>query len=142
ILTGIAMVTMDMLGVRLGFGFSAGLFDYVLNYRLATRPLWLLPVGALYFAVYYGVFRFCIRAFNLDTPGREPVEAPAPRIVPSQAPARAAAFIEALGGAGNLTSVDACATRLRLLVVRQDAIDEPALKRLGAHATVRVSSDA
>ena len=45
VLTGIAMVLMDVLGVRLGFGFSAGLFDYVLNYSLATRPWLLLPIG-------------------------------------------------------------------------------------------------
>ena len=46
VLTGIAMVLMHLLGVHLGFGFSAGLFDYVLNFSLATRPLLLLPVGS------------------------------------------------------------------------------------------------
>ena len=91
--------------------------------------------------VYYTVFRACIRAFNLETPGRESVEVPTP-LVSAPATARAVAFVEALGGAGNLTSVDACATRLRLIVARQDVIDEPALKRLGAHATVKVSSNA
>ncbi len=141
ILTGLAMVVMNLLGVRLGFGFSAGLFDYALNYGLATRPLWLLPVGGLYFVVYYGVFRACIIALNLQTPGRESEEVGSP-LVPLPATARAAAFVEALGGPGNLTSVDACATRLRLIVASQDAIDEPALKRLGAHATVKVSSNA
>lgn len=141
ILTGLAMVAMDLLGVRLGFGFSAGLFDYALNYGLATRPLWLLPVGALYFVIYYGVFRACIVALNLQTPGREAVESEAP-IVPATATGRAAAFVAALGGAENLTSVDACATRLRLIVATQDAIDEPALKRLGAHAAVKVSASA
>lgn len=138
ILTGVALVVMNVLGVRLGFGFSAGLFDYVLNYGLATRPLWLLPVGALYFAVYYGVFRVCIRAFNLKTPGRDDVETLAPIATTD----RAAAFVQALGGAANLISVDACATRLRLVVDDQAAIDEAALKRLGARATVKVSSNA
>lgn len=140
ILTGLSMVVMDLLGVRLGFGFSAGFFDYALNYGLATRPLWLVPVGAVYFVVYYGVFRACITALNLETPGREsdaPVAA-----VPVPVATRAVAFIDALGGAGNLTTVDACATRLRLVVASQDAIDEPALKRLGARATVKVSSNA
>jgi N-acetylglucosamine PTS system EIICBA or EIICB component len=141
VLTGVALLVMDLLGVRLGFGFSAGLFDYALNYSLATRPLWLLPVGALYFAVYYAVFRACIVALNLQTPGREEVESDAP-FVATLATSRAAAFVEALGGAKNLAAVDACATRLRLLVVSQDAVDEPALKRLGARATVKVSSDA
>jgi PTS system N-acetylglucosamine-specific IIC component len=141
ILTGVALVVMNLLGVRLGFGFSAGLFDYALNYSLATRPLWLLPVGALYFAVYYAVFRACITAFNLQTPGRDAVDDEA-SIVPVAATGRAAAFVEALGGAKNLQSVDACATRLRLIVASQDVVDEPALKRLGARATVKVSSNA
>lgn len=142
ILTGVALVVMDLLRVRLGFGFSAGLFDYVLNYSLATRPLWLLPVGAIYFVVYYVIFRACIAAFNLPTPGREPLESESPSVVPAFGTGRAAAFVQALGGAANLTAVDACATRLRLLVVNQDAVDEAALKRLGARATVKVSSDA
>lgn len=145
LLTGLALVLMNVLDVRLGFGFSAGLFDYALNYGLATRPLWLLPVGALYFVVYYGIFRACIIAFDLQTPGRgvaeDEVGAAAPLIMATDT-ARAAAFVEALGGAGNLTAVDACATRLRLVVVSQDAIDERALRRLGAHATVKVSSNA
>jgi PTS system N-acetylglucosamine-specific IIC component len=140
ILTGLALVIMNVLGVRLGFGFSAGLFDYVLNYGLATRPLWLLPVGALYFAVYYGVFRACITAFNLQTPGREPIETESSVAAPNVP--RAVAFVEALGGAGNLKSVDACATRLRLIVASQDTVDHRALKRLGAHGIVKVSADA
>ena len=140
VLTGVALVVMNVLGVRLGFGFSAGLFDYLLNYGLTTRPLWLLPVGALYFAVYYAIFRACITVFNLQTPGREPVEEAS--FVPVPAGTRAAAFVTALGGAENLTSVDACATRLRLVVSNADAVDQAALKRLGAHATVKVSSNA
>ncbi|HEX9160623.1 MAG TPA: N-acetylglucosamine-specific PTS transporter subunit IIBC, partial [Thermoanaerobaculia bacterium] len=137
ILTGLALVVMDLLHVRLGFGFSAGLFDYVLNFSLATRPLWLLPVGAIYFGLYYVVFRACITAFNLETPGREAVAPePAATVIAVPATARAAAFVQALGGARNLTSVDACATRLRLIVESQDVVDEPALKRLGARATV------
>src|SRR5690606_38995515 len=51
VLTGVAMVLMDALGIRLGFGFSAGLFDYVLNFNLATRAWWLLPIGLGYFAL-------------------------------------------------------------------------------------------
>jgi PTS system N-acetylglucosamine-specific IIC component len=140
LLTGLAMVVMNLLGVRLGFGFSAGFIDYVLNFGLSTRPLWLLPIGAAYFVVYYGVFRACITAFNLQTPGREPVETQS-SVALSDVP-RAVAFVEALGGAGNLASVDACATRLRLVVRSQGSVDEQALKRLGAHATVKVSADA
>ncbi len=139
-LTGLAMTLMNLLGVRLGFGFSAGFIDYVLNYGLSTRALWLLPIGAIYFAVYYGLFRVCIQAFNLQTPGREAIESESP-VAATNVP-RGAAFVEALGGPANLTSVDACATRLRLIVANQDAVDARALKRLGAHATVKVSANA
>ncbi len=68
------MVIMHALGVHLGFSFSAGLFDYVLNFSLATRPLWLLPIGVGYFALYYTLFRYGIVRFNLATPGREPAD--------------------------------------------------------------------
>ncbi len=75
VLTGVAMAFMDALDVRLGFGFSAGLFDYVLNFKQATRPLLLLPIGLVYFALYYGLFRFFIVRLDLKTPGREADEA-------------------------------------------------------------------
>src|SRR5262249_20920421 len=71
VLTAASMVIMDLVGVRLGFGFSAGLFDWVINFGKSTRPLWLWPVGLVYFALYYGLFSFAIRRFDLKTPGRE-----------------------------------------------------------------------
>jgi PTS system N-acetylglucosamine-specific IIC component len=77
VLTGAAMALMDAIGVHLGFGFSAGLFDYVLSFSKATRPLLLLPIGLVYFALYYGLFRFFIVRFDLKTPGRELEEATA-----------------------------------------------------------------
>jgi PTS system N-acetylglucosamine-specific IIC component len=136
LLTGVAFIIMNALHVRLGFNFSAGLFDYVLNYSRATRPLWLLPVGALYFALYYGLFRFVIVRFDLKTPGRDAAESAAPA-APLAPAARAREWLAALGGAANLTSVDACTTRLRLLVADQAAVDTGRLKQLGARGTVR-----
>ncbi|HET6942049.1 MAG TPA: N-acetylglucosamine-specific PTS transporter subunit IIBC [Sphingomicrobium sp.] len=140
ILTGLSMVIMDALGVKLGFGFSAGLFDYVLNYGLATRPLLLLPVGAAYFLVYYATFDWCIRRFNLATPGREPdAEVAAPAAISGD---RGAQFVAALGGRSNLKSIDACTTRLRLTLGDPAAVDEPALRSLGARGIVRPGGDA
>ena len=140
LLTGVAFIIMNALEVRLGFGFSAGLFDYVLNFSRATRPLWLLPVGALYFALYYGLFRLVIVRFDLKTPGRDALESAAAALPPPAE--RARAWIGALGGAANLVSVDACTTRLRLLVANQAAVDEGALKRLGVRGLVRPSANA
>ncbi len=135
ILTGVSMVIMDALGVKLGFGFSAGLFDYILNYGLATRPLLLLPVGAAYFVIYYLAFSWCIRRFDLATPGREPdagVATPAALVGD-----RGQRFVAALGGPANFKAIDACTTRLRLTLADPSAIDEPILRALGAKGIVR-----
>jgi N-acetylglucosamine PTS system EIICBA or EIICB component len=134
--TGLAMVVMNLFGVRLGFSFSAGLFDYVLNFSHAQRPLLLLPIGAGYFVLYYAVFRTAIVRLNLPTPGREIEES---ADLPAQAPQgdRASGFVTALGGARNLTEVAACTTRLRLTVADTKAIDEAMLKRLGARGVLR-----
>ena len=136
LLTGAAMVLMDVLGVRLGFTFSAGAIDYALNYGLGTRAWMLIPIGLVFFALYYGLFRVVIAAFNLPTPGREPeTAAPAPAVAPSGA--RGAAFVRALGGGANLVFVDACTTRLRLRIADQKAVDEAALRALGARGMIR-----
>ena len=143
LLTGLAFIIMNALDVRLGFGFSAGLFDYVLNFKFATHPLLLLPVGAVYFGLYYGVFRFAIVRFDLKTPGRDVAQSAMP--VAAEATGRGAAerarsYVTALGGAGNLESVTACTTRLRLTVRTQETIDAEALKRLGARGIIRPSA--
>ena len=141
LLTGLSMALMNALDVKLGFGFSAGLFDYVLNFSLATRPWMLLPVGAAYAALYYGLFRFFIRRFDLATPGREKGVV-AETATQSAGGARGGAFVAALGGAANLVSVDACTTRLRLIVADQQAIDDDALTALGARGIIRPSEKA
>ncbi|HEY0625007.1 N-acetylglucosamine-specific PTS transporter subunit IIBC, partial [Sphingomonas sp.] len=144
VLTGLSMALMDILGIKLGFGFSAGLFDYVLNFKLSSRPWMLLPVGAGYALIYYGLFRFFIRKLDLATPGREKGEAAAtaPAGEVAAGNARGEAFVQALGGAANLTSVDACTTRLRLIVADQGAVDDAALTALGARGIIRPSANA
>jgi PTS system N-acetylglucosamine-specific IIC component len=161
ILTGIALVVMSMLDIKLGFGFSAGLFDYVLNFKKSTNPLLLIPIGAVYFAVYYGLFRVVIAKFNLKTLGREdegtvatsaglatdlpmvPVSVPgvmaaaAAAAAAAPASARGTNYLAALGGAGNVLEVEACTTRLRLSLVDNMRIDEAALKGLGVRGVLR-----
>ena len=133
VLTGISMMLMPALGVHLGFSFSAGLFDYLLSFPRATRPLLLIPVGAVYFALYYAVFYYGIVRFNLATPGRE-ADDPSEPIPASK---RGGAFISALGGAPNVRSVDACTTRLRLVVADSSRVDVAALARLGSRGVVK-----
>jgi PTS system N-acetylglucosamine-specific IIC component len=71
LLTGSSMALTNALGIKDGFGFSAGLFDYLLNFNIATKPLLIIPIGLAYAVVYYFLFRFVIRKWNLRTPGRE-----------------------------------------------------------------------
>ncbi len=157
ILTGLSLVVMYLLNVKLGFTFSAGGIDYLLAYGLSTHGWLLLPVGLVYFVLYYGLFRFFIRRFNLKTPGREDsleantgiapnatsvgaITQSAGATVMTNANAQEAIadrFIEALGGAANLLSVDACTTRLRLTVADNRLLSEPALKSLGSHGLLR-----
>ena len=71
VLTGTSMALANALEIRDGFGFSAGLFDFLLNWNIATRPALLIVMGLGYAVVYYVLFRFVIRRWNLRTPGRE-----------------------------------------------------------------------
>jgi PTS system N-acetylglucosamine-specific IIC component len=153
ILTGISMALMSFLHVRLGFTFSAGLFDYVISYRLGTNGWVLLPVGLVYFLIYYSLFSFAIRKFNLATPGRaeaslEPSAeevAIGSGLAGGEAPAAlagAVGYVRALGGNRNLTLVDACTTRLRLEVVDDSLVNEAALRTLGARGIVRPTRNA
>ena len=71
VLTGTSLAIANALGIRDGFGFSAGLTDYLLNFTIAEKPLLLIVMGVIYAAIYYVLFRFVIRKWNLRTPGRE-----------------------------------------------------------------------
>lgn len=137
VLTGVSMVVMNLLGSKIGFGFSAGLFDYVLNFPLSTRPLLLIPVGLAYAVIYYLTFSYAIRRFNLATPGRE-LESNDAVIATSNPGADELpdAYIAALGGAQNLSEIGACTTRLRLLLVDRSIVSEQQLKALGAKGMI------
>jgi PTS system N-acetylglucosamine-specific IIC component len=71
LLTGTSLALVNWLGIKDGFGFSAGFFDFALNWNIATNPHWLIVIGLGYAVVYYLLFRFVIRKWNLRTPGRE-----------------------------------------------------------------------
>ncbi|MGJ3507139.1 PTS transporter subunit EIIC [Enemella sp. A6] len=70
LLTGVSLAVTNALGVKMGFGFSAGLFDYVLNWNIGTKPWMLIIIGLVFAVIYYLLFRLVIRKFNLKTPGR------------------------------------------------------------------------
>jgi PTS system N-acetylglucosamine-specific IIC component len=74
VLTGTSLALVNALDIHHGFGFSAGAIDYVLNFGIAQKPLLLIPIGLVYAAIYYFLFRWVIRKWNLRTPGREDEE--------------------------------------------------------------------
>ncbi|WP_068619087.1 PTS transporter subunit EIIC [Paenibacillus tuaregi] len=150
ILTGVAGWVMYALNVKLGFSFSAGLIDYLVNWKNETNPLLLIPVGLVFAVVYYLLFRFLIKAFKLKTPGREDdaddVIADASvdnnAAVVSQGDSKAAKILANIGGADNIQSIDACITRLRLVVKDEKAVNDANLKALGASGVMRLGKGA
>lgn len=145
-LDGVSFLIADILNIRIGNTFSGGVIDYtlfgVLQGESRTHWLYVLPVGALWFAIYYFSFRFAITRFNLATPGRlddtaeDDAAAPANN---SNFTENAHAIIAAFGGTDNLEDVDACATRLRVAVKDAKVVDKEALKKLGATAVFDVA---
>lgn len=146
VLTGTSMVITNAMGVHSGFGFSAGLFDMVLNWGLATNPWTLVVIGLAFAAIYFCVFYFAINMFNLKTPGREDEGGNAVEVEAVVADKRgmsdnayqARQFIKAIGGLGNVTNIDACITRLRLTLKDPSVADERVVKALGASGMIRV----
>ena len=142
VLTGLSMVVMDLLDVKLGFGFSAGLVDYVLNYGIATNPLLLLPVGIAYFAIYYAAFGWAIRRFDLATPGRgEALPMPSAQ-ASDRTDGKGRTWLAALGGAENIAELGACTTRLRLILHDPGQVDEADMRSLGARGMIRPTTNA
>lgn len=136
VLTGISMYIAASMEWMAGFGFSAGLVDYVLSSQnpLATKWYMLVPQGLVFFALYYSIFRLAITKFNLKTPGRgEDMNASSQN---ENIPELATAYIQAIGGKDNIIEIDNCITRLRLTVKDSSIADATAMKALGAAGVV------
>ncbi|MVP00891.1 PTS transporter subunit EIIC [Paenibacillus lutrae] len=136
LLTGLAMAFMYAVEIRMGFSFSAGIIDLVLNWKLKEFPWAFLAIGALYFFLYYGLFMLLIRLFHLKTPGREEDFPELTPVIAAGSPSmdeqRVSAIVECVGGIGNIIKVDSCITRLRLWLETDQGIEEDTLKELGA----------
>jgi maltose/glucose PTS system EIICB component len=151
VLVGLGFLVAAVLGVYVGNTDGNVIDLLVFGVLQGTSTKWyLIPViAAVWFAVYYFLFRFAITRFNLMTPGREEPDgkeaaAPAGATHGGAAPGAAlvagkydpAAILEALGGAGNIRTLDNCITRLRMSVEDAGLLDEPRLKKLGAVGVV------
>ncbi|MFC5403170.1 glucose PTS transporter subunit IIA [Cohnella soli] len=126
------------LHIRHGFTFSAGALEYLINMPLAQRGWWLLPIGLAVGALYYVMFRWSIRRFQLATPGRE--DATRLDDWAGDIPYRAPLILQALGGKENVVRLEACITRLRLTLEDDRRVDTQALRHLGAAGVIRLGA--
>lgn len=148
LLYGIFAAVTVALGFRAGFSFSAGLTDLVFSASLpaAAKTLLIIPLGLAALVIFYLVFRVMITALNLKTPGREDddeaVDESKVQLANNDFTTTAQIILEGLGGAGNVTSVDNCITRLRLEVKDPLLVDEKKIKSAGIAGVIRPSKTA
>ena len=153
VLAGLSFMLMHILNVGVGMTFSGGLIDLVLfgvmQGNAKTHWVWVVVVGAVYFVLYYIIFRFMISKFDYKTPGRDDAEEvklytradvnarnAASGSVPAGNDPVSAMIVEGLGGAANLTDVDCCATRLRCTVNDAALVKQDVLKASGASGVI------
>ena len=144
-LAAISLTVVAALPIRAGFNFSGGLIDLVLSWRtpMAQNPWGVLVVGAVFFVVYFFLFRIVIIKMNLKTPGREDedyAEAESKLVLATSDYAGIAnSILEGLGGKSNIASLDNCITRLRVEVKNYTDVDEKAIKAAGVSGVIRPS---
>ena len=154
VLAGLSFMLMHILNVGVGMTFSGGLIDLVLfgamQGNAKTHWVWVVVVGAVYFVLYYIIFRFMISKFDYKTPGRDDAEevklytradvnarsAASGSTAPAGDNPVSALIVEGLGGAANLSDVDCCATRLRCTVKDAALVRQDVLKASGASGVI------
>ena len=152
VLAGAAYMIAHMLNIAVGLTFSGGLLDFfifgILQGEAKTSWMYVIPVGIVYFFLYYFIFRWMILHFGFKTPGREDDDEETKLYTKADYKARegaggaagsdagfdakSAAIAKGLGSKRNITSVDCCATRLRCSVADSSLVDEKLLKATGA----------
>jgi len=154
VLAGLSFMLMHILNVGVGMTFSGGLIDLVLfgvmQGNAKTHWIWVVVVGAVYFVLYYLIFRFMISKFDYKTPGRDDAEevklytradvnarsAASGSNAPAGDDPVSALIVEGLGGTDNLSDVDCCATRLRCTVKDAALVRQDVLKASGASGVI------
>lgn len=145
VLTGISMAICSLLGIKMGFSFSAGLIDMVLNWNISTKPFLVILIGLIFAAVYFFLFVFVIKKFDLKTPGREDDEETSDfssLVNDKGMGGLAEEYVKLLGGKENIKEIEACITRIRLLLDSNKDLDEKAFKALGASGVMKAGSQA
>ena len=143
LLYGIFTIITVALGFRAGFSFSAGATDLLFSSTLpaAQKTILIIPLGIAAFVVFYFVFLFAIKKFNLKTPGREDdddLEAEKKvQLASDNYTEIAKKILAGCGGKGNIVSIDNCVTRLRLEVRDMTAVNDKAIKAAGVAGVIK-----
>ena len=142
LLYGVFTIITVALGFRAGFSFSAGAMDLLFSASLpAAAKTWLIiPLGIAAFLVFYFVFLFAIKKFDLKTPGIEDDDLEAEKkveLASDDYTAIAKQILEGCGGKDNITSIDNCVTRLRLEVKDMTAVNDKAIKAAGVAGVIK-----
>lgn len=134
VIAGLGFAAMNLLGAHLGLSFSGGFLDYLFFNVLTNRSNWwiVIPVGIALFAIYYFLFTFAIKKWNLKTPGREEKKETDGDDVAISDTELITKVIEALGGSSNIVHVNACYSRLRVDVHEVGKVDKDAFANLQA----------
>ena len=155
VLAGTAYMIAHMLNIAVGLTFSGGLLDFflfgILQGNAKTSWIRVIPVGIIYFFLYYFIFKFMIKKFNFKTPGREDDDTETKLYTKADVNARreagqagaaasedavSEAITRGLGGKKNISDVDCCATRLRCTVKDASRVNDGILKATGASGVV------
>ncbi|HEL2012420.1 TPA: PTS transporter subunit EIIC [Streptococcus suis] len=145
-LDGLSFLVADLLQIRIGNSFSGGLIDYlifgVFQGNDKTNWIYVIPVGLLWAAVYYLVFKFLVTKFHVLVPGMESSDqaSHSEKVLSNGSSLRdnAIAIIDALGGADNIENVTACVTRLRVSLRNSGLVDKGVIQSIGATAVLDV----
>ena len=159
VLAGAAYMIAHMLNIAVGLTFSGGLLDLflfgILQGNEKTSWLLIIPVGIIYFFLYYFIFSFLIKKMNLKTPGREDDDQEVKLYTKADVNAKrenaskngeavqdelSELITRGLGGKKNIDGVDCCATRLRCTVIKPDLVDDALLRSTGASGVIHKGS--
>lgn len=141
VLAGVAYFVCIELGIKHGMTFSHGLIDFIVLFNRSSNALWFLVLGPAWALMYYALFRVVIQRFDLKTPGREPEDEVEVASVATAGSGMAGELVAAFGGRGNIQSLDACITRLRIQLVDPERANPDRLKALGAAGVVKVGNN-
>ncbi|MGN1423339.1 MAG: glucose PTS transporter subunit IIA [Oscillospiraceae bacterium] len=146
VLAGLSYMLMHILNVGVGMTFSGGAIDLVLfgvlQGNAKTNWIWIIVIGLLYAVVYYFVFYFMITKLNLKTPGREADTEETKLYTRKDMQSKkkndvSPLILRGLGGRGNISDIDCCATRLRVTVSDASLVEDGLLKQSGASGVIR-----